>query len=443
MSVPESGTAAADSPVQVVAPPVQSRRAYASGLIGSTIEFYDFFVYATAATLVFGPVFFHGMSTAVGIIASFGTLAVGYIARPLGGILFGHWGDRFSRKNALITTIVAMGTVTALIGVLPTSAQAGALAPILLVVLRVAQGIAVGGEWSGSVLLTVETAPSNKRGLFGSATTLGGALGFLLSIAAFAALGGLSQEAFLSWGWRLPFLASLVLLALGLYMRLRLQESSVQQAAKAQGDTARIPLAEVFSTHLKRTLLGVGVFTGPFAMSAIISTFAVTFATTYAGVSRQAMINLLIGVAVMNLLFIPLFASLSDRFGRKAVYLPAVAGMLVTAFLLFPAISSGKLVLIVLVYAVHGGILHSAAAGTVGALLSEQFPTRVRYTGTAVAFQGSALVGGALGPLLSAIIGADGGGIVALGVVMAAAILISVLCVLALSETHKDDLVSV
>ena len=442
MSVPESDTTAAvPIPAREVSP-AQSRRAFVSALLGSTIEFYDFTIYSTAATLVFGPVFFRAMPPSVAIIASFGTLAVGYVARPVGGILFGHWGDRFSRKNSLIMTLVLMGVMTVLIGLLPTSAQIGALAPVLLVVLRVFQGLAVGGEWAGSVLLSVETARPGRRGLAGSATAMGSGAGFLLGAVAFAALGGLSKEQFLSWGWRLPFLASVVLLGLGLWMRIKIEDTPAEKAARAGEEIVRVPVVELFRSHWKRTLLAVGIYVGPFAINAIFTTFAITFATTYSGVSRQTMINVLILVSAINLGLVPLFGSLSDRFGRKKIYVPGVAGMLVTAFLLFPAIQSGKVGLIVTVYVVHGCLLYGAVLGTIGALYSELFPTQVRFTGTAIAYQGAAMLGGAAGPLLTATIGAGGSGVFAMGLLMASTVAVSLVCLVFLRETRQVELVS-
>ncbi len=442
MSVSEKGTAAAVTTLAREVSSTQSRLAFVSGFLGSTIEFYDFIIYSTAATLVFGSVFFRGMPPPVAIIASFGTLAVGYVARPVGGILFGHWGDRFSRKNSLIMTLVLTGVITILIGLLPTSAQIGALAPVLLVVLRIIQGLGLGGEWAGSVLLTVESARSNRRGLFGSATAMGSGFGFLLATAAFASLGGLSKEQLLSWGWRLPFLASVVLLGLGLWMRVKLEDTPAEKVARAEGEIVKVPVAELFRSHWRRTLLGVGIFVGPFMIYSIFSTFAITFATTYSGVSRQAMFNILIVVSAINLVLMPLYGALSDRLGRKKIFVPGVAGMLVTSFLLFPAIQSGNVWLIAAVYIVQGSLLFGAVLGTVGSLFSELFPTRVRFTGAALAYQGATLLGGGFGPLLMATIGAGGRGVFAMGLLMAGTVAVSLVCLVFLQETRQVELVS-
>lgn len=444
MAVPESRTAAAADSVSVeVASPTQRRMAFASAFLGSTIEFYDFIIYSTAATLVFASVFFKGMPTSVGIIASFGTLAVGYFARPIGGVLFGHWGDRFSRKNSLIATLIIMGLATSLIGLLPTPAQVGVWAPVLLVVLRVVQGVAVGGEWAGSVLLSVESARPDRRGVISAATPMGTSAGFLLGVGAFALVAGLDKESFLSWGWRIPFLASLVLLGLGLWMRLKLEDSPVEKLARAAGDVVSVPVAELFRSHWKRTLLAVGIYLGPFTIYSVTSTFAVTFATTFAGVSRQSMLTLQLITPVVNLALIPLYGRLSDRVGRRKVYIPATAGMLITAFGFFPAIQTGNVSLIASIYVFHNSLLFGAVVATVGALYAELFPTKVRFTGTAVAYQGAAMIGGAFGPLLTSVIGADGRGVFSMGLLLAATIVISLVCLVFLRETKDNDLVSV
>ncbi|TDP37805.1 MFS transporter [Nocardia ignorata] len=274
-------------------PARRRRRVYAASAIGSAIEYYDFLIYATAASLVFGPVFFAGASPAVGVIASFGTLAVGYLARPLGGIVFGYFGDRVGRKSTLIWTLTLMGLATAAIGLVPTPDRIGVLAPCLLVLFRVVQGVAVGGEWAGAVLMSVEHAKSESRGLFGSATQTGSAVGLLLSFAAYAALGGLSEEQFLSWGWRLPFLATLVLLGIGMYVRLAVVESPVMAAQRQSATTGSgpAPLVALLRERPMRVLLGIGVYAGPFMAYATATSFLVTYATTRYGVPRHLILN--------------------------------------------------------------------------------------------------------------------------------------------------------
>ncbi|MGM7648748.1 MFS transporter [Nocardia sp. JW2] len=419
------------------------RRVYAASAIGSAIEYYDFLIYATAASLVFGPVFFASASPAVGVIASFGTLAVGYLARPLGGIVFGYFGDRVGRKSTLIWTLTLMGLATAAIGLVPTPDRIGVLAPCLLVLFRVVQGIAVGGEWAGAVLMSVEHAKSKSRGLFGSATQTGSAVGLLLSFAAYAALGGLSEEQFLSWGWRLPFLATLVLLGIGMYVRLAVVESPVmvaqQQSATAESGPA--PLVALLRERPMRVLLGIGVYAGPFMAYATATSFLVTYATTRYGVPRHLMLNALMIATAGMLVTIPLFAALSDRIGRRPVYITATLLTVVHAFTVVPLVTSGSFALILTAYVIGLTLLNAAVLGPVGALLAELFPTSSRYTGVSLAYQFAGVIGGGLGPLLAATFVAPGGpGIIAVSVMIAAFCVVSAGCVWALGETRRADL---
>ena len=321
----------------------QRRRVYIASAIGSTIEYYDFLIYATAASLVFAPVFFAGSSPAVALIASFGTLAVGYLARPLGGIIFGHFGDRFGRKSSLIWTLSIMGVATVSIGLLPTPDKIGVLAPTLLVALRLIQGIAVGGEWGGAVLMAVEHANTKSRGFYGSATQMGASAGLLLSFAAFAALGGLSEDQFLSWGWRLPFLVTVALVGIGMYIRVGVRESPVllaEKKARNEEEPRRAPLFALLRERRGRVLLGIGVYAGPFMAYAVATSLLVTYAHKDFGIPRQTLLNaMMIGTAGM-LLTVPLFAWLSDRYGRRPVYVTAALLTAIHAFAMFPLVTS-------------------------------------------------------------------------------------------------------
>lgn len=423
----------------------QRQRVFLASTIGSAIEFYDFLIYSTAASLVFGKVFFAGVDPAIALIASFATLAVGYVIRPLGGIVFGHFGDRISRKAALIWTLMLMGVSTALIGVLPTSAAIGALAPILLIVLRVVQGLAVGGEWGGAVLMSVEHARPTGRGLLGSATQMGAAIGLLLSFGAFAALGALDQAAFLSWGWRLPFLGTLVLMGLGLWIRLKVAESPVQVAQqKAEAETTtrrRSPLVELVRSRPRVVLLSLGVDAGPFMAQAVATSLLVSYATTTLELPRQVLLNaLMIGSAGM-LIGIPFFAWLSDRIGRRPVYVAGAVLTGVQAFALFPMIGTKSTPIIILTFVLSLTILRSATVAPLGAMLAELFPTQSRYTGVSLAYQMAAVIGGGLGPLLAATFVAPGGpGPVGVATLIAGFCLLSVVCVFAIGETRKVDL---
>ncbi|TQM32575.1 MFS transporter [Nocardia bhagyanarayanae] len=424
----------------------QRGRVYFASAVGSAIEYYDFLIYATAASLVFGPVFFAGASPAVGVIASFGTLAIGYVARPLGGIVFGYFGDRVGRKSTLIWTLTLMGVATAAIGVVPTPDRIGVLAPCLLVAFRIVQGIAVGGEWAGAVLMSVEHARTESRGLFGSATQTGSAVGLLLSFAAYAALGGLSEEQFLSWGWRLPFLATIVLLGIGMYVRLSIVESPVMlaQQRSAAGKGGPAPLVALLRRRPLRVLLGIGVYAGPFMAYATATSFLVTYATTRYGVPRHLMLNALMIATAGMLVTIPLFAALSDRVGRRPVYITATLFTVVHAFTVVPLVTSGSFPLVLAAYVIGLTLLNAAVLGPVGALLAELFPTSSRYTGVSLAYQFSGVIGGGLGPLLAATFVAPGGpGILAVSAMIAAFCLVSAGCVWALGETRRADLYGV
>ena len=421
----------------------QAKRVFIASAVGSVIEYYDFLIYATAASLVFPYVFFTGSSPAVGVIASFGTLAVGYVARPLGGLLFGHLGDRMGRKSILLVTLVLMGAATFLIGLLPGQAQIGILAPVLLVLLRVVQGVAVGGEWGGAALMAVEHADQKRRGLFGSATQIGASAGLLLSFAAFAALGRLPKEDFLAWGWRIPFLATIVMVALGLYIRWGIEESPVHTRAREEGAVAaqRFPLRALLRDRPGRLVLGVFTYAGPFMAYSVATTMLVTYANSAFDVPRQTLLNgMMIGTAGM-LITVPLFAAISDRIGRRPVYIAAALLTAVHVFAMFPLVTSGYFPLVVLSYFVSMTVLNAASNGPVPALLSELFPTESRYTGVSLCYQLGGMIGGGVGPLLAATFITPGGpGPIAVSAMIAVLCVIAAICAAALGDTRTVDL---
>ncbi|QJY44610.1 MFS transporter [Pseudonocardia broussonetiae] len=417
----------------------QLRRAALSSYLGSVIEYYDFLLYATAAALVFGPVFFAGLDPLVGTIASLGTLATGYLARPLGGILFGHFGDRLGRKKMLVTTMTLMGVASILIGLLPTPAQIGALAPVLLVVLRIAQGIAVGGEWGGAVLLSAEHATS-RRGLWASFTNAGAPSGGVLSTVVLAVTAAaMTEEQFLAWGWRIPFLLSAVLLALGLFVRSRVEETPVFRAVVADDAApAPFPLVDVLRNHPRVLALSVGIGFAAFVVQATITTFSLSYAVE-AGIPRSTVLNALTASSVAAVVGIVAWSALSDRLGRRPVMIGGALACAAWAFALFPLIDSGSTALLVVAVVVAQGIAHPALYGPLAALYTELFATRSRYTGASLGYQ-LAGTGAGFAPLVfAALYGATGSALV-ISVIIAALCLLTVVCLVLAPETSRRSL---
>jgi MFS family permease len=417
-------------------PHTQLRRAVLSSYLGSVIEYYDFLLYATASAVVFNKVFFSNLDPLVGTIASFGALATGYLARPLGGVVFGHFGDRLGRKRMLILTMALMGVASVLIGLLPTYAQVGVLAPILLVVLRIAQGIAVGGEWGGAVLLSAEHATS-RRGLWASFTNAGAPSGMVLSTLVLALAASVGEEQFLAWGWRIPFLLSAVLLAIGLFVRAKVEETPVFAAAATEKPTAP-PLVEVFRRHPRSLALSVGVGFGAFVAQATLTTFVISYAVQ-AGFARPTVLNALTVSSVAAIAGIIGFSALSDRVGRRPVVLTAAVVMAGWGFLIFPMIDSGSTLLLVLAVVIGQGVVHAAMYGPLGALYTELFSTRARYTGASLGYQ-IAGIGAGLAPVLFAAVLGASGGTVLVSAIIAGFCLVTVGCIIALGETSGADL---
>ncbi|WP_455355700.1 MFS transporter [Streptomyces sp. SYSU K217416] len=381
--------------------PALLRKVALSSLLGTVIEYYDFLLYGTMAALAFGPLFFPQSNPTVGTIAAFGTLAAGYVARPVGGAVFGHFGDRIGRKSMLVLTMVLMGTASFLIGVLPTYGTIGVAAPVLLVLLRLVQGIAIGGEWAGATLMVVEHADARRRGLWSGVMQMGSPLGFLLSTIAVTLIAQLPQDQFMAWGWRIPFLFSALLLVIGLYVRVSITESPLfQQAAqeKDTGATPRMPLAQVLRRP-RNLVLACAVGIGPFALTALISTFMLTYATTI-GYATADVMSGLIFTAVTGLVAIPLFSALSDRVGRRAVVLSGAVGIMLFAFPFFRLVDAKSPALLILAM-VLGQVLQAAMYAPLAPLLSEMFGTRVRYTGASLGYQLAALIGGGFTPLFA------------------------------------------
>ena len=311
-----------------------------SSVVGTAIEWYDFFLYGTAAALIFGKLFFPSFDPLVGTIAAFGTFAIGYVARPFGAIFFGHFGDRIGRKVTLVATLMIMGIATFIIGILPTYDTIGVWATILLVTMRFIQGLGVGGEWGGAVLLVVESAPEGKRGFFGSFPQLGVPIGLLLSTGVFALVSQLPNEQFLAWGWRIPFLLSVVLIGIGLFIRLRVIESPMFEGIKASGTLVKAPLIELLKRHPKEIVLALGTRFATDITFNVMNVFMLAYGTQQLGLPRSFFLNaILIGCAV-ELFTLPLFGKLSDRIGRQKVYLMGAVFVAIYGFLFFQLVET-------------------------------------------------------------------------------------------------------
>ncbi|MDX1892425.1 MFS transporter [Mycolicibacterium sp. 050158] len=390
----------------------QARTALWASLVGTTIEWYDFFLYATAASLVFNKAFFPDQSTFVGTLLSFATFAVGFLVRPIGGFVFGHVGDRIGRKKTLALTMLLMGVATALMGVLPTAAQIGVLAPILLLVLRIVQGFALGGEWAGAVLLAVEHGPPHRRGLFGSIPQVGLAIGLALGTGVFALLQVLlPDDAFLRYGWRVAFLISILLVVFGVVVRLRATETPAFEKVRDSGDRAAVPVKEVFRPPaLRATVLGMLSRWGEGAAFNTWGVFAISYAT---GTLKLDKIPVLIAVtfaALLMAVLIPVSGLLTDRFGPKKLYATGVAAYGVAVFPVFALFGTRNIWLYTLAMVLVFGIVHAWFYGAQGSLYASLFPARIRYTGLSTVYQLSGVYASGLTPLiLTALIGAAGG----------------------------------
>jgi MFS family permease len=380
--------------------PRELRRAYAASLSGTALEYYDFAAYSVAAATVFGDVFFPTGDDLAGTMAAFSTYAVGYLARPLGGFLFGRLGDVVGRKKILVYTLMLAGVATFLIGLLPTHAAIGGFAAVLLVTLRFAQGVAVGGEWGGAVLLSSEYGDPRRRGFWASAAQIGPPAGTLLANGVLALLSGvLSEDAFTSWGWRIAFLLSAVLVLFGLWIRLRLEETPVFRQIADRGDRPTAPVAEVVGTERRALFAGILIRVCPDVLYSLFTVFTLTYITQELGMSRsQGSTAVMIGSAC-QLLLMPAFGALSDRMNRRRLYLYGTVAAAIWPFVFFPMIDGGSFVLLVLGVVV-ALVIHAVLYGPQAALLTEQFSPRLRYTGSSLAYTLAGVIGGAPAPLI-------------------------------------------
>lgn len=389
--------------VPIVTRPSHMRQVILASFIGTTIEWYDFFLYGTAAALVFNHLFFPTLNPVAGTLSAYGTFAVGFVARPLGGIVFGHYGDRIGRKTMLVWSLLIMGIATALIGLTPGYARIGIWAPVLLVVLRFVQGFGVGGEWGGAVLLSVEHSSTGRRGFHGAWPQMGVPAGLLLSTALFAALsGGLPEPAFLAWGWRIPFLLSIVLVAVGLFVRLRVLESPSFVAVQEAGLESRAPLLDVFRRYPREVLIGTGMRFAQNVLFYIYTVFILSYGEKSLGYSRGTMLRAVIAASVVGLVSIPFWSYLSDRIGRRPVYLAGALVSLTIAFPCFWLMARGpELVALAIIVAMIG---HDMMYGPMAAYFSELFDPSVRYSGASLIYQLTSVFSGGLAPFIATLL---------------------------------------
>jgi len=380
----------------------QRRRIIMSSVIGTTVEWYDFLIYGTAAALVFNRLFFPSFDPTVGTIAAFGSYALGFIARPLGGIVFGHFGDRVGRKSMLSLTIILMGLGTFLIGCLPTYDQVGVWAPIMLIALRLIQGLGIGGEWGGAVLMVVESVDPRRRGFYGAVVQVGYSLGVIASIGAFALATTLPDDQFLSWGWRVPFLASALLVVVGLFIRLRLHETPAFKQVKQSNAVARLPVLEILSQHPRTFLTAVGLKVSEIAYVSIITVFSIAYVTGELGLARSVILNGILIAALIELFTIPFFGWLSDRYGRKPLFVFACLFSIVYAFPMFWLFETHNTAVIAVTVAIALSFGQGIMFGTGAAWMSELFEARLRYSGASLGFQVGAAISGGFTPIIAA-----------------------------------------
>ena len=372
-----------------------------ASLIGTTIEFFDFYIYATAAVLVFPKLFFPAGDAAAATLQSLATFAIAFFARPVGSAVFGHFGDRIGRKATLVAALLTMGVSTVVIGLLPTYATIGTLAPLLLALCRFGQGLGLGGEWGGAVLLATENAPPGKRAWYGMFPQLGAPIGFFLSGGIFLLLSEtMSDAAFFAWGWRIPFLASALLVVVGLYVRLKITETPDFQAVLDRNERVRLPVLTVLTGHTRALVLGTLAALATFVIFYLMTVFALSWGTTALGYSRQQFLVLQLFAIVFFALTIPLSALLADRHGRRAAMIGVQLAMIAFGLVLGPLFGADSLAMVTLCL-VLGQCLIGMTYGPLGALLSEMFPPEVRYTGASLTFNLAGILGASLAPYIA------------------------------------------
>jgi MFS transporter, MHS family, shikimate and dehydroshikimate transport protein len=415
--------------------PASTRKIVAASAFGTIIEWYDFFIYGTAAALVFGRLFFPSSDSTVSTLAALSVYAVGYVARPLGGIIFGHFGDRVGRKSMLVLSMMLMGFGTFLVGLLPTYEQIGILAPILLVLLRLLQAVGLGGEWGGAVLLVAESAPPQRRGLFGSFVQLGNPIGRLVATGVFALAVRLPEGDFLSWGWRIPFLASALLIVVGLVIRFQIDETPEFKKLREGKKTAKMPVLEAFSNYRREIVIAIGLKITEVAWVGILTVFAVTYLTQQLGMQRSVVLDAVTLATLIELFVMPLAGWLSDAIGRRTIYVAGTVFGILLAFPIFWLFDTRDVTIVT--WAIVAGICLCQAVifALHASFMPELFGTSVRYSGISLGFQIGAAIGGVSPVVAAAIVAWSGAATWPVSLMLAILGLLTLIAVLSTRET--------
>lgn len=415
------------------------RRVVSASAIGTTLEWYDHFIYGSAATLVFPHLFFPESDPLTAMLLSLITYSVAFVTRPLGAAIFGQFGDKYGRKNILVITLVMMGTATALIGLVPTYSSIGFVAPLLLVALRFIQGIGLGGEWGGAALLVAEYSKTGKRGLLGSLIQIASPIGLLIANAVFSVITYIvSEDAFMSWGWRVPFLSSALLVLVGVWLRVHIKESPLfEEQTDAR---TRSPIADVIKHHWKRLLIAIGSRVGSDSIFYLFNIFILVYGSTVLHYDRKILLDAVIFGAVTQAIMVPIWGHMADKWGRRPILILGAIGAIAAIIAYFPLMSAGSAALVFLV-PILGNFFIAAMWGPLASFMPELFPTEVRYTGAGLGFQSAGIFGGALAPIVTAwLLKAYPGSVMPIVAYFIALIAILILCVLLAKETAHIDL---
>ncbi|WP_210453382.1 MFS transporter [Pantoea ananatis] len=427
--------------------PVNSRRKVViASLVGTAIEFFDFYIYATAAVIVFPHIFFPQGDATVATLQSLATFAIAFIARPIGSALFGHFGDRVGRKATLVASLLTMGISTVVIGLLPSYQSIGVLAPLLLALARFGQGLGLGGEWGGAALLATENAPAKKRALYGSFPQLGAPIGFFFANGNFLLLSWLlTDEQFMQWGWRVPFVLSAVLVLIGLYVRVSLHESPVFAKVQKEKKQVRVPIASLLSKHLTATILGTFIMLATYTLFYIMTVYSMSYGTAAApaglGISRNSMLWMLMMAVIGFGVMVPIAGLLADRFGRRKTMI-VITLMIIGFSFLFPAMLGSGSQALVMAFLLLGLSIMGLTFGPMGALLPELFPTEVRYTGASFSYNLSSILGASVAPYIATWLNAHYG-LYAVGLYLASMAFLTLIALIACKETRHQTLYEV